>query len=109
MSNLSGVSPLAVSLPKGGGDVRGLGGSFVADYNRGTGSFALDLRLPAGPAGIRPALALGYSSGAANGAFGLGWSLGVPSIHRDGERRFVQYDATDGFLLDQHGELVRLA
>jgi hypothetical protein len=78
MPNLSGISPLAVSLPKGGGDIRGLGGSFVADYNRGTGSFALDLRLPSGPAGLNPFLALGYSSGGSNGAFGLGWSIGVP-------------------------------
>ena len=108
MPSLSGVSPLAVNLPKGGGDVRGLGSSFVADYNRGTGTYVLDLRLPAGPAGLRPALALGYNSGGANGAFGLGWSLGVPSIHRDGERRFVQYDESDTFLLDLHGELVRL-
>ncbi|MGO4331147.1 toxin TcdB middle/N-terminal domain-containing protein [Cupriavidus sp. 2TAF22] len=109
MAHLSGVSTLGVSLPKGGGDVRGLGGNFVADYNRGTGSYVLDLRLPAGPAGIRPALALAYNSGGANGAFGLGWALGVPSIHRDGERRFVRYDDTDGFRLDLHGELVRLA
>jgi RHS repeat-associated protein len=109
MPNLSGISPLAVSLPKGGGDVRGLGGSFVADYNRGTGSYVIDLQLPKGAAGLRPALALGYSSGSGNGAFGLGWSLGVPSIHRDGERSFVHYDDTDGFRFDLHGELVRLA
>ncbi|MEU1280309.1 toxin TcdB middle/N-terminal domain-containing protein [Streptomyces sp. NPDC005805] len=109
MPHLSGVSPQAVSLPKGGGDLRGLGGAFVADYNCGTGSYTLDLRLPNGPAGLRPALALAYNSGASNGAFGLGWSLGVPSIHRDGERRFVRYDDTDGYRHDLHGELVRLA
>lgn len=109
MPQLSGISSLAVSLPQGGGDVRGLGGSFIADYNRGTGSYTLDLRLPAGPAGLRPALALGYNSGGANGAFGLGWSLGVPSVHRDGERQFVQYDDNDGFRLDLYGELIKLA
>lgn len=108
MANLPGTSALTVSLPRGGGDVRGLGGNFVADYNRGTGSYTVDLLMPAGPAGLRPALALSYSSGAANGAFGLGWGVGVPSIHRDGERRFVRYDDSDGFRHDRHGELVRL-
>lgn len=109
MAHLPGISPLAVSLPTGGGDVRGLGDGFVPDLNRGTGSFAVDLDLPAGPAGLRPALALAYSSGAGNGAFGLGWALGVPTIHRDGERRFVRYDDTDTFRFDPHGELVALA
>jgi hypothetical protein len=44
----SGVSPLAVSLPHGGGDLQGLGGTFVPDYNRGTGSYQFDLQIPPG-------------------------------------------------------------
>lgn len=106
MSRSSGISPQAVSLPKGGGDVRGLGGAFLPDCNRGTGSYVLDLRLPPGPGGIRPSLALAYSSAAGNGAFGLGWDVAVPTLYRDSERHFVRYDDTDGFRLAGQGELV---
>ena len=59
MAKESGVSPLAVSLPQGGGDVRGLGGNFVPDYNRGTGSYQVDLKPPPGYASFSPALILG--------------------------------------------------
>src|SRR5262245_20526125 len=104
----SGISPLTIALPQGGGDVRGLGGTFTADFNRGTGSFELPLQLPPGIAGFTPPLALAYSTGASNGAFGLGWSIGPGKIQRDGEQRFLQYDDTDGLLLDGHGSLVPL-
>lgn len=103
------TSPQAVTLPQGGADVRGLGGAFVPDHNRGTGSFSLDLVLPPGVAGFAPRLTLSYSSGGSNGVFGLGWSLNVPKFQRNGEARFLRYDDSDPILLDDSGELVRLA
>ncbi|MEV6230146.1 toxin TcdB middle/N-terminal domain-containing protein [Saccharopolyspora shandongensis] len=108
MARESATSPRAASLPVGGGDIRGLGGNFTPDYNRGTGSFTFPLRLPPGPRGSGPRLTLTYSSGGANGAFGLGWSLGVSTIHRDSEARFLRYDASDPIALDGHGDLVEL-
>ncbi|MFB7998968.1 toxin TcdB middle/N-terminal domain-containing protein [Streptomyces sp. NPDC056002] len=102
------TSPQAVTLPKGGADVRGLGGGFVPDYNRGTGSYSLDLQLPPGLAGFAPHLALAYNSGGSGGAFGLGWSLTLPQIRRDGEAGFLRYDDSDPIQFDEHGELTRL-
>ncbi|MGW1545184.1 toxin TcdB middle/N-terminal domain-containing protein [Streptomyces sp. NPDC002309] len=109
MPRESATSPQAVTLPKGGADVRGLGGAFVADYNRGTGSYALDLQLPPGVAGFAPHLALAYNSGSSNGAFGLGWSLTLPQIRRNGEVGFLRYDDSDPIVFDEHGELTRLS
>ena len=108
MAKESGVSPLAGSLPQGGGDVRGLGGSFVPDFNRGTGSYQIDLKPPPGYANFSPPLGLSYNSGGSNGVFGLGWSISIPVITRKGEGRFIQYNDSDPILLDEHGELVRL-
>jgi hypothetical protein len=67
-----------ISLPQGGGAVRGLGESFQPDLHTGTGNFSVPLELPAGRNGFQPSLTLAYSTGNPNGPFGLGWSLGVP-------------------------------
>jgi RHS repeat-associated protein len=108
MTKVSGVSPFAVTLPQGGGDVRGLGGSFVVDYNRGTGSYQIDLQIPKGFARFTPGLILSYNTGSPNGIFGMGWSLSVGAISRDGENGFVSYDEHDKFILDEHGELTKI-
>ena len=73
------AAPAAVSLPEGGGAVPGLGETFQADPQTGTGTFTIPLEFPAGRAGLTPNVALSYSTGNGNGPFGLGWSLGHPS------------------------------
>ena len=44
------------------------------------------------PGGLAPSLSLSYDSGAGNGAFGLGWNVGIPSIQRKTEKRLPTYD-----------------
>lgn len=95
MADKSGVSPDVLSLPKGGGAVRGLGTSFETDLNTGTGSFAVPIEVPAGPNAIRPRLELRYHSAAGNDHFGLGWTLGLLSIARKSDDRFPRYDDED--------------
>src|SRR4051812_4878103 len=75
-------SPPAVSLPKGGGAIKGLGEKFAANPVTGTGSLTIPLPLSPGRAGFTPALALAYDSGAGNGPYGFGWSVGYLSISR---------------------------
>ena len=55
---------------------------------------------PPGRNGLRPAWTLGYSSGAANSAFGAGWSLdGLPAITLDTRFHVPRWDGSDGFQL----------
>ncbi|GAB3959999.1 hypothetical protein GCM10027614_80720 [Micromonospora vulcania] len=49
--------------------------------------------------GFGPQLALGYDSGAGDGPFGLGWSLGLPAITRRTDTGIPRYDETDVYLL----------
>src|SRR5258708_26372030 len=76
------VSAPAISLRKGGGAIRGIGEKFAANPVTGTGSLTVPIATSPGRAGFGPQLALSYDSGAGNGPFGFGWSLGLPSITR---------------------------
>src|SRR5262249_21122408 len=71
-----------VSLPRGGGALKGIDEKFTINAANGTASMALPLPLTPGRAGATPSLALTYNSGSGNGVFGLGWSLGLPAIQR---------------------------
>jgi len=75
----------------------------------GTASFTYPLRLPAGPAGLEPKIALAYSSAGGPSSLGHGWTVGGLSIiHRcaanygtDGIRvSSVSYTDVDKLCLD---------
>jgi hypothetical protein len=97
MSNKSGVSSQAVTLPNGGGAIQSIGESFSPDLFTGTGNFSVPLVLPPGRNGFHAELSLAYSTGVGNGAFGLGWDLSVPTISRKTTRGVPRYrdDAGD--------------
>ena len=65
----------AISLPKGGGAIRGIGEKFAANPVTGTGSMTVPIATSPGRSGFGPQLSLSYDSGAGNGPFGFGWSL----------------------------------
>src|SRR5262245_2031172 len=71
-----------VALPKGGGAVRGIGEKFSTSAVTGTGSMTVPIATSPGRSGFGPSLALSYDSGAGNGPFGFGWSLGLPAVTR---------------------------
>ena len=86
----------SISLPKGGGAIRGVGEKFAANPVTGTGSMSVPIATSPGRSGFGPQLALSYDSGAGNGPFGLGWSLSLPSITRKTDKGLPQYrDAED--------------
>ena len=76
------ATPQAVSLPKGGGAIKGMGEKFAANPVTGTGSMSVPIVTSPGRSGFGPELSLTYDSGAGNGMFGLGWNLSLPSITR---------------------------
>jgi RHS repeat-associated protein len=106
----AGSTPAAptISLPKGGGAIRGIGEKFSANPVTGTGSLAVPIAVSPGRSGFRPHVTLSYDSGAGNGPFGLGWSLGLPSITRKTDKGLPRYDESDVFLLSGAEDLVRV-
>src|SRR3954467_9506959 len=110
MSNKSGVSPEIISLPTGGGALKGIGEKFAPNLYTGTGNFTVPIVLPPGRNGFQPQLNLAYSTGTGNGPFGLGWSLSIPGVSRKTSRgipRFV--DERDTFVLSGAEDLVPVA
>jgi RHS repeat-associated protein len=102
------VSAPSISLPKGGGAIRGIGEKFAATP-AGTGSMTIPIATSTGRSGFGPQLALSYDSGAGNSPFGLGWSLTVPSITRKTDKGLPQYqDAqeSDVFIVSGAEDLV---
>jgi len=88
-----------ISLPQGGGAIRGLGESFHPEPQTGTGNLTIPLDVPLGRGGFQPTIAVSYSTGAGNGLFGLGWGAGLPSISRRTAQGVPRYRADDVFLL----------
>ena len=122
-SCLSGVQKLSakagavsdlISVPKGGGAVKGLGEKFSADLHTGTGNFSVPIALPPGRNGFQPQLTLSFSTGSGNGPFGLGWSLGVPGVSRLSSKGIPRYrdlapaSERDTFVLSGAEDLVEI-
>jgi RHS repeat-associated protein len=105
---VNGAGPDVLALPKGGGAVGGIGGSFAPDLNTGGGGYAVPLDLPHGVDGHTPQLTLQYSTAYGNSAFGLGWSLGTVRVELATDGRVPRYDGTDAYTLAGAGRLVDL-
>ena len=102
-------SPPAITLPKGGGAIRGMGEKFAANPVTGTGSMTVPIATSPGRSGFGPQLSLSYDSGSGNGPFGLGWSLGLPQITRKTDKGLPRYDdasESDVFILSGAEDLV---
>lgn len=103
------VDAPAVSLPKGGGAIRGIGEKFATNPVTGTGSITVPVATSPGRAGFGPDLSLSYDSGAGNGPFGVGWKISLPSISRktdNGVPRYRHGPDEDVFVLSDAEDLV---
>ncbi len=99
----------SVSLPKGGGALKGIDEKFQVNSTNGTSAFAIPLPLSGGRGGFTPLSAITYNSGAGNGPCGLGWQLDTASISRSTSRRLPQYkdsENSDIFTLTGAEDLV---
>lgn len=101
--------PPAVTLPKGGGAIRGIGEKFAANPVTGTAAITIPLPLSPGRSGFTPALALTYDSGSGNGPYGFGWSVGYGAITRRTDRGLPEYfdnRESDVYILSGSEDLV---
>lgn len=99
----------AISIPKGGGAIHGIGEKFAANPVTGTGSLSVPIFASSGRSGFGPQLSLSYDSGSGNGPFGFGWSLSLPSITRKTDKGLPRYrdaDESDVFVLSGAEDLV---
>src|SRR5437867_882714 len=103
------IAAPSISLPKGGGAIRGMGEKFGANPVTGTGSMTVPIATSPGRSGFGPQLSLAYDSGAGNGPFGLGWNLSLPSITRKTDKglpRFRSAEDSDVYVLSGSEDLV---
>ncbi|NHJ49185.1 MAG: hypothetical protein FK733_15460, partial [Asgard group archaeon] len=113
LTNKSGVSEQIISLPKGGGAIKGLGEKFQPDMHTGTGNYSIPLDIPLGRNGFQPNLTLQYSTGNNNGPYGLGWNINTPNISRKTAKGIPKYkdyakkpNEFDTFILSGSEDLV---
>ena len=116
MANRGTTATQTISLPQGGGALRGIGETFAPNPQTGTGNFTVPVALPPGRNGFQPQLSLVYSTGNGDGPFGLGWSLTVPGVSRktsDGVPRYRDDPSSrhegDTFVLSGTEDLVPVA
>lgn len=106
-----------ISLPKGGGALKGIDEKFQVNPTNGTSSFSIPLPFSPNRNGFTPQLALSYNSGTGNSLFGIGWDLGFPAIQRRTDKKLPRYFDTnsiedipqeDSFMFSGVEELVPL-
>lgn len=98
----------SITLPKGGGAIKGIDEKFTVNVVNGTASFSMPLPF-SNARGASPALNLSYNSGAGNSVFGLGWALNLQAIKRKTDNGLPQYIDeidSDTFIFDEAGDLV---
>ncbi|HEX8115186.1 MAG TPA: SpvB/TcaC N-terminal domain-containing protein, partial [Kofleriaceae bacterium] len=110
-STATGAVPTAptLSLPKGGGAIRGIDEKFSTNLVTGTASFTIPIAASQGRSGFALELGLNYDSGAGNGPFGLGWHMSVPAITRKTDKglpRYIDAEESDVFVLSGAEDLV---
>jgi hypothetical protein len=108
VSNKSSAVQPAISLPKGGGAIKGIGETFQPNLFSGTGNHSIPIATSPGRNEFGPSLTLQYSSGNGNGVFGLGWELSIPRITRKTEKGLPRYDDRDVFVISGAEDLVQV-
>jgi RHS repeat-associated protein len=107
-TNETGFKVPDISLPKGGGAIRGIGEKFSPNPATGTAGMSFPLFSPHGRTFV-PQLSLSYDSGAGSSPFGFGWHLSGPSITRKTDKGLPKYlddDESDVFILADAEDLV---
>lgn len=93
------IKPPEISLPKGGGAIKGIGETFQPDSFSGTGSYSIPFALT-NARELNPQISINYNSGSGNSPFGIGFSIGLEKITLRTELGIPKYDGNDTYLLN---------
>ena len=91
MSQTTGNSNQAISLPKGGGAPHCIGEKFSPDVHAGISYFTRPNVLPPGQNGFQPSLDLVSNTRNGNGPFGFGLSLSNLGVSRKTFKRIPPF------------------
>jgi RHS repeat-associated protein len=105
-SSAAQYAPPKLSLPKGGGALRGIGEKFSASSATGAASLTIPIPTSPGRQGFGPSLSVDYNSGQGNGPFGIGWELALPRVTRKTDKGLPTYGEIDVFILSGSEDLV---
>jgi Salmonella virulence plasmid 65kDa B protein len=103
------TSAPAISLPKGGGAIKGTGEKFGVNPVNGSSTLSVPVFTTPGRSKFSPDLSLSYDSGNGNGPFRFGWHLSVPSITRKTDKGLPCYfdaEESDVYILSGAEDLV---
>lgn len=92
----------SISVPKGGGAIKGIDEKFTVNAVNGTASFSVPLPFSKARGAV-PEIALSYNSGTGNGIFGMGWSLDLPTIKRKTDDGLPRYKDGSGSTVNSGG------
>lgn len=102
----------ALSLPKGGGALKGLNEKFSVDAFTGSASSAITLFTAPARLETLGGITLSYNSGSGNGPMGIGWSIGSPSVKRRTDKGVPKYGTSkctsDIFIAPGTDDLVKV-
>lgn len=104
-SDKSVIKVPELSLPKGGGAIKGIGETFKPDLFSGSVNYTIPIPIEKAR-GLEPELSLNYNSGNGNGPYGLGFELALPKFSIRTEKGIPQYNGNDVFLFNGE-ELVK--
>ncbi|HEV2647202.1 MAG TPA: SpvB/TcaC N-terminal domain-containing protein [Acidobacteriaceae bacterium] len=107
--NLRTQSLPSISLPKGGGAIKGLGEKFSVNPSNGSAGFSIPVPAGDGRSGFGPHLNLTYDSANGNGVYGFGWTLDTPGVTRKTDKglpRYLDTEESDVFILSGSEDLV---
>jgi len=99
----------SITLPKGGGAIKGIDEKFSVNAVNGTAAYSMPLPFSPGRSNFTPSLSLSYNSGGGNSPFGLGWSADYPHIQRKTDRKLPEYNdvfESDTFIFSGAEDLV---
>lgn len=108
-ANNNFVQAPAISLPKGGGAIKGIDEKFSVNAANGTASFNIPLPFSPGRNAFMPAIELNYNSGSGNGIFGMGWNAEPAAITRRTDKKLPRYfdeEHADTFVFSGAEDLV---
>ena len=107
-SSVSSI-PQQMTLPKGGGAIRGIGEKFSTNPLTGTATINVPIFTTPSRWDFNPKDSLSYDSGNGNGPFGIGWDIPIPSVSRKTEKglpRYFDEENSDTFILSGAEDLV---